>query len=267
MQNGRKTNHWPRALWLGCLLAIIKLAPAVTALKMKLNKKTLGRAIRGFWVMKSTHPYYEEKECSRWISLHVCFVVVAAAILTGTFIGTLRGHCHSLAFLSLSLVYQLGCRVWGSASAWMCRAELLFPFWGGGTLKNRLLAFSFASCSHLQLKWMGFLWLLVTSMAKAKQVRARTQHCPDRTTYQGFSCDAWGTVPTAHIWKALSPQDIPTEMQRLKAPHMVFLQDKNKTNRNRLEIHLLALSFKAWWNAHSSFQLPASEQFSLRSCS
>lgn len=102
MQNGRKTNHWPRALWLGCLLAIIKLAPAVTALKMKLNKKTLGRAIRGFWVMKSTHPYYEEKECSRWISLHVCFVVVAAAILTGTFIGTLRGPCHSLAFLSLS---------------------------------------------------------------------------------------------------------------------------------------------------------------------
>lgn len=47
--------------------------------------------------MKSTQPYYEEKECSCQIS----FYVVAAVFLTGTFIVTLRGHCYSLAFLSL----------------------------------------------------------------------------------------------------------------------------------------------------------------------
>lgn len=152
--------------------------------------------------------------------------------------------------------------------------DLLLPFWGGETLKNGLLAFSFASCSHLQLKWTGFLWLLKKSHPWEMQNREEpgydtAQKGPPSRSSPLVMPEKWcpGCRHTAHSRKAFSSQDVPTEMQKLEDSSRGVLQDKNKIHGSRSEIHLLALSFKAQWNAHSSFQLPASKHFSLRSCS
>lgn len=51
--------------------------------------------------MKPTHPSYEEKGCSCWISFHVCIVAVAAIVLTDTFIVPLG----SLPLLSIPLSF------------------------------------------------------------------------------------------------------------------------------------------------------------------
>lgn len=123
----------------------------------------------------------------------------------------------------------------------------------------------FVSPSAAQRGGVSLAFKTVTSMANAKQVRARTQHRPEKGHGPGlllWLClrnGAQDAVPRHTYRKPFLPERFPLRCRNCRTPHLACFQTKTKSmETDRRSIFLYFLSKLGEMHiAHSNYPLPS----------